>query len=313
MAESIFYAIIGGQQGIQERRDTETMIPGRLANAMPRAFTQFGAQHFGLGPPYVSEANFLYPSTEMCMGWMDVFNRRAGWGYYYADQDPENRLTCLHLEVRPITKTETSGDDWGLASELPPGEPIGLSIGWVNFPYTANGVFSAGPIALQVHAGDWHAASHIYRSWFDQHFAVKRPLSWLRKEMTWQSITMATAEDEIVNRFNDLPRIAAEGKKYGVTTLEIDGWDMGGQDRGYFPQVPAESAPRNSRRSFAGALAEMRKMGVHPLIFANVQVVDTATRLFRDELSRYAVTAADGPRIGGWAGGATARSAPAPD
>ena len=40
----------------------------------------------------------------MPMGWMDVYNPKAGIGYYYANQDPETRLTLLYLEMRPFTK-----------------------------------------------------------------------------------------------------------------------------------------------------------------------------------------------------------------
>ncbi len=29
----------------------------------------------------------------MPMGWMDVYNLKAGLGYYYANQDPETRLS----------------------------------------------------------------------------------------------------------------------------------------------------------------------------------------------------------------------------
>jgi hypothetical protein len=36
----------------------------------------------------------------MSMGWMDVFNRKADIGYYYANQDPETRVTLLYVEMR---------------------------------------------------------------------------------------------------------------------------------------------------------------------------------------------------------------------
>jgi hypothetical protein len=221
------------------------------------------------------------------MGWMDVYNLKTGLGYYYANQDPETRLSVLYFEMRPFTKSAVALDNWPGPEEVPDGEPIGLTMGWLNMPYLSKGVFRAGPVALEVHEGDWHAASGIYRKWFDQHFTIQRNPDWLREEMAWQSVIISNPEDVIVDRFRDLPRLAADAKKYGVTTFEILGWDMGGIDRGY-PQYRPN--PRlGSAEEFHSALKEIRALGVHPLLFANIQVADTATPLFKSELSRYAV------------------------
>jgi hypothetical protein len=300
----VFYAIVGGQRGIGERTDTESIVPGNNANLASAMFTRFSGGGYGggnLGIRY-DAAGYLYPGG-MTMGWIDVFNRKMGIGYYYANQDPDTRLTAFYTEMRPFTKSAVVKDNWPLAADVPPGEPIGMTMGWVYFPYTAKGTFSPGPIALQVHTGEWHTASAIYRSWFDRHFEVRRPASWLRKEMAWQSIILSNSEDVIVHRFSELPKLAADAKKYGVTTFEILGWDMGGIDRGY-PQY--QPNPRmGTPEDFRQALAQIRAMGVHPLIFANIQYADTATALFRDRLSRYVVDARWAPDwvLSGWGEG----------
>ena len=189
--------------------------------------------------------------------------------------------------MRPFTKSAVVGDNWPAAADLPSGEPVGLTMGWLDMPYLSNGVFSAGPVALEVHQGDWHAASAIYRKWFDQHFNLRRSPDWLRQEMAWQSIIISNPEDVVVHRFSELPQLAADAKKYGVTTFEILGWDMGGIDRGY-PQYRPN--PRlGTPEEFRGALKDIRAMGVHPLLFANTQVADTATPVYKSELSRYVV------------------------
>ncbi len=91
----------------------------------------------------------------------------------------------------------------------------------------------------------------------------------------------------------DLPKLAADAKKYGVTTCEILGWDIGGIDRGY-PQYRPD--PRlGTPEEFRQALAEVKKIGVHPLIFANIQVADTATPLFNQQLYRYVLTGTCAP------------------
>jgi len=300
----VMYGIIGGQKGIGNRLDTESMIPGANNNLDPVLFSRFRPGFFGggnFGIPY-DAMTFTYPGV-MPMGWVDFYNPKAGIGYYYANQDPETRLMLLDMELRPYATGDRLEDNWPAPSALPPGEPIGLTMGWVNMPYLSNGTFTSGPIALEVHRGDWHQASGIYRSWFDQHFTVRRPPDWLRKENAWQSIILSNGEDQIVHRFSELPKLAADAKKYDITTFEILGWDIGGIDRGY-PQY--EPDPRlGTPQEFLDALSKMRAMGVHPLIFTNVDVADTATPLFQDKLKQYAVDGLWAPdwRVIGWGEG----------
>ena len=300
----VFFGVIGGQQGLGNRQDTESLVPGLNSNLTPTVFTNFRAGGYGggnLGIRY-DAAGFTYPGA-MQMGWMEFFNRRANLGLYYANHDSESRLSALYFELRPFTKSAVVGDNWPAPADVPAGEPIGLTMGWLKFPYLKRGTFNSGPVALQVHRGDWHEGSELYRAWFDQHFQVKRPPTWLRKEMAWQSIIISNCEDVVVHRFTDLPKLAADAKKYGVTTFEILGWDMGGIDRGY-PEYRPD--PRlGTPEEFRQALAEVRKIGVHPLIFANIQEADTATSLFKDEVVRYAVMGRWAPdlRLFGWGEG----------
>lgn len=300
----VMYGIIGGQKGIGDRLDTESMVPGANNNLSPVLFSRFRPGFFGggnFGIPYDS-VYFTYPGS-MPMGWIDFYNRKAGIGYYYADQAPDTRLTLLDFELRPYAKGAEIKDNWPAQSELPAGEPIGLTMGWVDMPYLNNGTFHSGPVALQVHRGDWHEASKIYRSWFDQHFMVQRAPDWLRRENAWQSIILSNSEDVVAHRFDELPKLAADAKKYGITTFEILGWDIGGIDRGY-PQYQPD--PRlGTPEEFRKALAEIHAMGVHPLIFTNVDVADTATPLFQNKLKQYAVNGQWAPdwRLFGWGEG----------
>jgi hypothetical protein len=284
----VYYGILGGQQGIGNRLETESLVPGLNVNLAPALFTRFQPGGYGGGNLGVrhSVSSFTYPGA-MTMSWIEIFNRAANLGLYYADHDPETRYSGLHLELRPFNKTAVIGDNWPTAADVPSGEPIGLTMGWLKFPYTKKGIFRAGPVVVQVHAGDWHAGSVLYRAWFDQHFLVRRTPSWLRQEMAWQSVIISNSEDQVLYRFKDLPRLAADARKYGVTTFEILGWDIGGIDRGY-PQYRPD--PRlGSAEELRDALAEIKRMGVHPLLFANIQFADTATALFKEKLRQFAV------------------------
>lgn len=299
----VVYGILGGQHGIHDRLATESIIPGTNTNLAPQMFSQFHGGGYGggnLGIRY-DAATFSYPGN-MPMGWMDVYNPSANIGYYYANQDPALRLTLLALEMRPFTKSASLRDNWPTPEEAA-GEPLGITMGWVAMPYSSGGTFTAGPVALQVHRGDWHAASHIYRSWYDEHFTIQRPRTWLRQQQAWQSIILSNSEDVIVHRFSELPQLAADAKKYGITTFEILGWDIGGIDRGY-PQYQPD--PRlGTPEEFRSALAAIRALGVHPLIFSNIQEADTGTAIFRSTLRPYAVEGRWAPdlRLNGWGEG----------
>ena len=301
----VFFGIVGGQQGLGNRQDTESLVPGWNTNLAAALFTHFRAGGYGggnLGIRY-DAAGITYPGA-MQMGWMEFFNHKANLGLYYANHDIEPRQSAVYFELRPFTKSAVvAGENWPTPADVPAGEPIGLTMGGLKFPYLKRGTFNSGPVALQVHQGDWHQGSEVYRAWFDQHFPIKRPPTWLRKEMAWQSIIISNCEDVIVWKFKDLPKLAADAKKYGVTTFEILGWDMGGIDRGY-PQYRPN--PRlGTHEEFRQALAEIKKLGVHPLIFANQDMADTATPLFKEKLHRYVVMgrwAPDNP-VFGWGEG----------
>ena len=85
------------------------------------------------------------------MGWMEFFNHQADVGLYYGNHDPESRVTGLYFELRPFTHYAQVGDNWPTSADVPPGEPIGLTMGWLKCPYLKHGTFKSGPAALQVH------------------------------------------------------------------------------------------------------------------------------------------------------------------
>ena len=121
--------------------------------------------------------------------------------------------------------------------------------------------------------------------------------------MAWQSIIMSNSEDVINYKFNDLPKLAADAKKYGVTTFEILGWDKGGIDRGYPEYKPDKRL--GTKEDFKNALTSIRNLGVHPLIFANIQWVDTDIPLYHNKLKKYETKGrwSDDLMLSGWGEG----------
>jgi hypothetical protein len=288
LAEALF-GMLGGVQGVGLRASSDSLLPGAHANLGGNIFRTFPAGEYGggnLGITY-SACGFLYPGYGgLSMSWADFFNRRLGLGVYYGLHDPETRLCALYLELRPFTTSTVTGTNWPSPRDVPSDEPRGLTVGWLNFPHSANATEQFGPAVIEVHPGDWRSGSAIYRTWFDRHFPIAGT-SWLRDEPAWQSTILANPEDVVVHRFEDLGRMAADAAAYGVTTFEVCGWDVGGIDRGYPNYRPD---PRlGTREEFRSGLGAIRDSGVHPVVFANLQFADTATPEYRDELHRYAV------------------------
>lgn len=285
----VMFGILGGVQGVGRRSDTRSVIPGAHVNLAPNLFHTFPAGEYGggnLGIRY-SACGFVYSGYDgMSMSWSSFYNPVTGTGLYYGSHDPETRLTALYLELRPCTSSAVPGSNWPSPADLPDDEPTGMTMGWVNFPFTRQSTVHLGPVRLQVHAGDWHAASALYRSWFDSHFTVSEA-NWLRDEAAWQSTILRNPEDVTVHCFEDLPAMAADARKYDVTTFEICGWDVGGIDRSYPDYRPDPAL--GSREEFRTALRSVRALGVRPVVFANLQVADTGTEEFQKRLRFYAI------------------------
>ena len=301
----VYYGIIGGQKGLRNRNDNRTLVPGGTVNNDPFMFTHFSGGGYGggnLGITY-SATGITYPSWNMSMSWIEDYNTHEKIGMYYAQHDTVIRQAAFYYELRPSEKGNVIGDNWPTELDVPQGTPIGLTMGWMNTPYTKRGIFSSAPVVLQAHHGDWHEGCKIYRRWFDKHYNVRREPTWLRNEMAWQSIIMMNGEDAINYKFNDLPRLAADAKKYGVTTFEILGWDKGGIDRGYPEYEPDKRL--GTKQEFSNALSTIKKLGVHPLIFANIQWMDTDIPLYHDKLKKYETKGrwADDLMLAGWGEG----------
>jgi hypothetical protein len=301
----VFYGVIGGQKGLRNRSDTQTLIPSGTWNINPDLFNHFSGGHYGggnLGIPY-SAGSCNYPGWNMSMSWMEIFNDKENIGMYYAQHDSIIRKSFLYYELQPSEKGNVIGDNWPSPNDVPKGTPIGLTMGWMNTPYTKRGVFASAPVVLQLHQGDWHEGSHIYRQWFDKHYNVKRQPTWLRNEMAWQSIIISNCEDVVKYKFNDLPKLATDAKKYGVTTFEILGWDKGGIDRGYPEYEPDQRL--GTKEDFKNSLKKIKELGVHPLIFTNIQWVDTDIPLYYNKLKKYEKKGrwTDDLSIAGWGEG----------
>lgn len=230
-----------------------------------------------------------YPGG-MAMPWLDIYHAGERKGFYLGNHDPDARLSAVWAELTPCT---TYGGPDGATQRWPDprhagSAPVGMALSWNSFPFIAPGGRWAGPpVALHFHRGTWRAAADHFRAWFDTRQEVDKRGSWLNDEDAWQSTIISYPEGTVGYRFRDLPELARRAKAVGVNVLQIDGWDIGGIDRDYPRYTPD---PRlGTWDELREALAECHAMGVHVLLFSNLQWVSVDTAWYANELHRYVV------------------------
>lgn len=257
-----------------------------------------------LGPSYPVWTAMYH--KDLSMPWVSIYNPTARKGVYVGNHDREVRYSMAYAQLFPSTVYRKPGGpgvernvaqgwpDAALASDT----PIGLTLAWNNFPFLKqNDHWSGPPIVFHFHEGTWWAAAEYYRRWYDTHTTFDKSGSWLAYEDAWQSTIISYPDDTIGFRFADLPEIARHAKACGINVIQIDGWDIGGLDRGY-PQYQPD--PRlGSWNDLADAIRTCMEMGVYVLIFTNLQWINIETDWYKDRLHRYAMLDPHGNARGG--------------
>jgi hypothetical protein len=299
---------LGGLMGIGDREHTRTILPTSRAPGTQWLFRQF-PESMGVGgggglrfPEYYAR----YP-LELNMPWLDISNAEVGRGLYYACHDEAPRVSTLRFEMHPGLARNRPSGNWPTDAEITASAdryPPGLVMHWVHLPYTPPGeTFVGPPVALQSHAGDWHAAARIYRSWFLSHFPVPEPgQRWLRREQAVQDAMFLLPEGNVMLKFSDIPAWAEDARNYGVNTVMVSGWNVGGHDNQYPNYTPDPKL--GTWNDLKEAIARCHDLGTRVLFFANVQPVDVSTDWFRDELHQYRMIDAKGQMaVNGWGHG----------
>ncbi|HEV8634931.1 MAG TPA: DUF6259 domain-containing protein [Chloroflexota bacterium] len=301
----VWHAGLGGLMGVGDRAATRTTLAKTRGPDTDWLFKQF-PESMGVGAGgglRFAEYYVRYP-VEIGMPWLDMSNQALGRGVYYGCHDTTPRLATLRVEMHPgLARNRLSGN-WPSADEIAATAekyPPGLVMHWVHMPYTPPGeTFAGPPVVVQSHAGDWHAAARIYRAWFLAHFPVPPSgRNWLRREQAVQDTMFLLPEGNVMLTFKDMGRWAREASDYGVTTVMISGWNVGGHDNQYPNYTPD---PRlGTWDDLAAGIAECHRLGVRVLFFANIQTVDVSTDWYKQELHRYRMMDAKGhTNASGW-------------
>jgi glycosidase len=92
--------------------------------------------------------------------------------------------------------------------------------------------------------------------------------------------------------FKDIPKWARAAKEHGINAVQISGWQRGGHDNGY-PYY--EPDPRlGTWKELEEGIRACHKMGLKVYFFANYQPMMVDSDWYKNELSKYRETKADG-------------------
>jgi hypothetical protein len=295
----IWYPVLGGITGIGDRQDTEETVNLGGWSSNTRLFHHFPSLGGGaLGIPY-AEVYWHYPQG-ISMPWFDLSNRKLNRGVYIGIHDPVSRFKVLRFELHPGLANR-EGENWPTKSETNPNEPIGLLSHWTLFPYVKPGEnFEGPPVSIQFHDGDWHSGARLYREWFTSHFKLAdTSKNWMYQEMGFLDTMFLLPEGNVKFRFPDIPRWAGAAKKYGINSLLISGWNVGGHDGGYPDYKPD---PRlGTWDELQKGIEECHRMNMKVFFFVNVQPVETDTDWYKNELGKFRQRSKYGePRNYGW-------------
>ena len=212
--------------------------------------------------------------------------RSEGQGLYAGLLSDRAEYVAWSTELLPgysssITSLVPEGDEIA-------GQPVHTIFNPIHMCYVPSGEsFDLTPIALEAYQGSWQAGVDIYKAWRDTWMVPAKAPQWARDPHAWLQIHINSPESELRLRYADIPKVAAECARHGITAIQLVGWNRGGQDRG---NPSHDHDPRlGTYAELQRAIAESKKLGVRIILFCKFTWGDVTEDLFRKELSDCAV------------------------
>lgn len=155
----------------------------------------------------------------------------------------------------------------------------------VHFPFIGSGQSSPlSEIVFAPYRGDWHSGVDIYKQWKGTWFHRSPAPAWVQDVHSWQTLQIDSSEDDLRTPYRDLPARIAQAARYGVSAVQLIGWNDGGQDRG---DPSNDTDPRlGTYQELKDAIAKSEKMGVHIILFNKYTYADMTTPWYKRELYR---------------------------
>lgn len=208
---------------------------------------------------------FAYPDTNgtlpLSMPWMGL---QLGKKYlYFGEHNPEMRIVGFNVGVPP---RHADSELMLCISHYPtahPGEKV-----------------SIGRSIIALFDGDWRDGTAFYRGWSEETWMVEQHIpEWVRNLTGWQRIICKHQYGEIFWKYEDLPKLWEDGKRYGLDGLLVFGWWKGRFDNNY-PEYEPDPA-LGGAEGLRDAIAEIQAKGGHVLLYTNGNLIDIKTDFYK--------------------------------
>jgi hypothetical protein len=157
------------------------------------------------------------------------------------------------------------------------------------------------PVVLRGYKGDWHGGVDCYKEWRAIWFKEPPIPNWVKEVNSWQQLQINTPEQDYRVPYTNLVEYGQECADNGVGSIQLVGWNHGGQDAG----DPSQDTDPGlgTWRQLHDAIAQIQANGVKIILFAKLTYADRTTAWDRDELCKYACVDPNGKKYehGGFA------------
>lgn len=198
----------------------------------------------------------FYPSGRCTMAWSALAGKNGG--VYFGRHDAD--FSSLQIIAAGDGETLT----WGIAQKP-----------WI----APGGKWRSAPVVLGRYDGPWEAAADIYKAWAKTWSDRSALPAWPSAQSGWMLTILKQQNQDIYWSYRDLDKVWRLALDHGLTAVGLFGWAHGGHDREYpnYHPDPAMGGETELRR----ALAEARELGLRTILYANGQLMDTATEFYR--------------------------------
>ena len=150
-----------------------------------------------------------------------------------------------------------------------------------NEPYCMSGQrWSSAPAIVMPYAGTWHTAARRYRAWIDTWMKQAPTPDWVRNENAgWFLCILKQQNGDLMFRYDELDRVADIADQWGLDVLGLFGWAHGGHDRDYPDYIP--DPKMGGPETLKAAIKRVQKRGKKVMLYANGQLLDTASAFYK--------------------------------
>ena len=188
-----------------------------------------------------------YP-TGGAMCWFDLYEKApAPHGVYLSGHD-RSLMGCV-MQAAPDRESDTLTFSMTKYAHVPPGKS-----------------WTAPPVILGVHQGDWHVAADAYRSWARTWMHLPTPPEWVREADGWYGLV--TSADGSRTPFRQIPEYLKLARDLGTNYIQVWGQMTGGAN---CDALPYPNPVLGTLDEFRDAIREVRRWGGHITFYVSSQ------------------------------------------